>query len=364
MGPLETAIEACEIYRKVAGSYIFSGCSVVVSGSMLAAPLLARADPKYGMGIPRAIEWFKKILTRTKETGSYAVAIWGMKLDKPVEIMDGYLVQPYAEAPDFPIKRRINGLTRKVGDGRVWYSTRFYDAPGAIMTRAVKDFPYRGCSDLPFKELRRLAGDTSDLLALLQASITGDPLVGASWFSYEDDEFNFNDRENHLSWHVPEVEPIVRNHVNVTAESLAAVNAALKKLPDDCREKLSRSAHRYVLSLCRHQPIDRILDLAIAFEIMTGGGKGDNAPPSWKVSVRSAQLIGGTLERRQCIREALGSLYKLRNASSHGGSPQDARLKDILATCSSIYRRLVDSVLAPGASLDWSAIELEPRTRE
>jgi hypothetical protein len=60
--------------------------------------------------------------------------------------------------------------------------------------------------------------------------------------------------------------------------------------------------NRFTLSQCRHQTIDRILDLALAFEIAVSGGDGDSAPPGWKVSVRSAQLIGGALKARQSNR--------------------------------------------------------------
>jgi hypothetical protein len=223
LDPLAAAIEACDVYKNTAGKPIFSGYSgVVIFGSTLAAPLLYRAEPEYGMGILGAIEWFKKILTTTKATGSYAVAIWGMKLDKAVEIADGCLVQPYEAAPDLPIKRRINDLTRRGWDGAVWHSARFYDVPGAIMTRTVNNFPYLGRPDLSFKELDRLDGDTKDLLAFLQASVTGNPLVGASWFSYEDDELDFNSHENHLSWCVPEVEPIVRTEIAQGFEFRAA----------------------------------------------------------------------------------------------------------------------------------------------
>lgn len=367
LDPLATAIEACDVYKNTAGRAIFSGNSgVVVHGSTLAAQLLYRAEPEFRMGISGAIDWFKKVLSTTSATGIYSVAIWGMKIDSAVEIADGCLVQSYETAPDLPITRRIKDLARRGWDGAVWYSARFYDVPGTIMTRTVKNFPYLGRPDLSFKELDRLDGDAKALLAFLQASVTANSLVGASWFSYEDDDLDFNSHENRLSWCVPEVEPIVREHVPVNAERLAAASAALARLSDDCRGKLRGSADRYVLSQCRHQRIDRILDLAVAFEIMTGG-KGDNAPPGWKVPVRSAQLIGGALDSRRKIREALNSLYKLRNVGSHGGSLKAAEAVEqdvILAECSSIYRFLVGSVLELGVSPDWSVLELEPRTRE
>ena len=368
LDPLAAAIEGCDVYKAIVGKPIFSGFSgVVIFASTLAAPLLYRAEPEYRMGIAGAIAWFKKVLTTTHAAGNYEVAVWGIKPDTKVEIAKGCLLQPYDAAPDSSLKRRIKDLTRKSWDGAVWHSARFFGVPGAIMTQTVAAFPYLGRPDLSFQELHRLDEETKDLLAFLQASVTGNPLVGASWFSYEDQELDFNSHENHLSWCVPEVEPIVREHALVKVDGLSETTVAFFKLPQDYREKVIRSADRFVLSQCRHQRIDRILDLAIAFEIMTGGGKGDNAPPGWKVSVRSAQLIGGALAYRQKVRDALSSLYRFRNAGSHGGSPKAAEVAEqdaVFNECSSIYRVLVDSVLALGTTPDWPSIELEPRTRK
>ena len=73
---------------------------------------------------------------------------------------------------------------------------------------------------------------------------------------------------------------------------------------------------RFSLSQCRREIIDRILDLALAFEIATSGG--GNGPVGWKVSVRSAQPIGGSLETRQENRRKINDLYVLRNRATHG----------------------------------------------
>jgi hypothetical protein len=54
-------------------------------------------------------------------------------------------------------------------------------------------------------------------------------------------------------------------------------------------------------------PVDPNLVLEIQREFS------DNAPIGWKVGLRAAQLIGGTLEARQESRRKINELYKLRN---------------------------------------------------
>ena len=201
----------------------------------------------------------------------------------------------------------------------------------------------------------------------LQAAVAGQPLAVGSWFEYEDQDLDFNSFENRLSWFLPEVVPVISSHVTVNSETLEQEAAALWSLPSDWRDKLLRSMERYSLSKCRRQIVDQALDLAIAFEIAVSGGKGDNAPQNWKVGVRSTQAIGGTLQERQRNRKALTDFYsKLRNTGTHGGSlkpSERAEQERILDDAMSIYRDLLASFLAIGVAPDWSALELEPRTR-
>jgi hypothetical protein len=120
---------------------------------------------------------------------------------------------------------------------------------------------------------------------------------------------------------------------------------------------------RFRQSQCRSKSIDRILDLALAFEIAVSE-KGDNAPPGWKVSVRSAQLIGGPLKQRQHNRAALSALYELRNQATHGGTLRvrspNRTVDEILQENSELYVLLMKRLLALRLKPDWKAVELEP----
>ena len=118
---------------------------------------------------------------------------------------------------------------------------------------------------------------------------------------------------------------------------------------------------RYSLSQCRRESIDRVLDLALAFEIAVSE-KGDNAPPSWKVSVRSAQLIGGTLADRQQKRATVSALYDLRNQATHGGTLKakspDSSVEQILQENYNLYVLLMKMLLTLRVKPEWKSVEL------
>ena len=132
--------------------------------------------------------------------------------------------------------------------------------------------------------------------------------------------------------------------------------SAFCDLAPDWKTDLRRSMDRYILSQCRHGLIDQVLDLALAFEIAVSQ-KGDNLAVRWKVSVRTAQLIGGHLEQRLGNRRLVGQLYDLRNRAAHGSRLVDAD-GELLASCATIYRSLLRRLITFRDRPDWNSIEL------
>jgi hypothetical protein len=132
------------------------------------------------------------------------------------------------------------------------------------------------------------------------------------------------------------------------------------------RTRLLRSMSRFALSLSRHQMIDRAFDLALAFEIAVSGKGGGGAPPGWKVAVRTTQLIGGDIGKRQINRDKIDELYRIRNVAAHGGSLSDlsAKQQNAVRDCPDVYRHLIRNFLRLGTAPDWNTVELDPAFKE
>lgn len=152
--------------------------------------------------------------------------------------------------------------------------------------------------------------EIDDFSVLLQASCIGNPVAAACWFEYADKELECAEWENSLTWLLPEIHPSVRPVTTADADRITRNFGRYTALNRDQRSRLLRSMERFRLSQSRKQPIDRFLDLALAFEIALSEEQGDNAPPSWEESVRSAQLVGGS-GRRACA-EPVGNRLALR----------------------------------------------------
>ena len=230
---------------------------------------------------------------------------------------------------------------------------------------ADPEFPYIGADGASFRRINELQRAARDFWLFMQAAIVGHPLAIAYWFEYEDNSLDFNQWQNSLSWLLPEVHPRVAKITRVTGSTIRAKLESFEVLSPKLRARLLRSMGQFELSQYRYALVDRI-ELELAFEIVLGG-PGPKSAVSWKVSVRSAQLIGGTVERRKDIRETVNKLYRLRSKTTHGSdlsASDEADLSDTLEKCTGIYQQLVASLLALGKEPDWETLELDARIRE
>ena len=244
VAPLVAAIEQCEVFTPVQGRSLFSGNSgVILHARALAPEVLYRAERTSKSD---AANWLIRMLGTRHANGLFVTAIWGLSIDREVEIAQGMVLVPFDNLAESAMKRRIANQA-KAWDTAVWISQRSFDVPGSALVRKVADFPYIGALDKSVRTLEKLEDEAKAPLYFLQASAAGQPLAVANWFEYEDTDLDFNDHENYLSWFLPEVVPHVQANVIVDATALKRDADALWNLPDDLRSKLLRSMERFIL---------------------------------------------------------------------------------------------------------------------
>jgi hypothetical protein len=369
LSPLTDAIERCAAYTAVAGHVLFTANSgAVVHAPSLALPLLHRAEWAQweGRDIAEAADWLIRILGTREADGTFTGVIWGISTDAEAPLTKHSRLMPFSRLADSRLKKTVSDRAQKLRDDAVWMSQRFFDLPGAAIVRNVAHFPYIRTDNASFKTMEKLEIEAHDTLVFLQGKMANKPLTLCYWFDYDDEELDLNSHEKYISWMLPEILPTIEENVHLDAPTVQRALKALSAMPADWRNDLKRSMERFALSLCRHQTIDRILDLTLAFEIAVSG-KGEQAPQSWKVSVRSTQMIGGLLQDRQDNRRKMAALYHLRNQGTHGSSLSSGdqqKQQAILADALALYPKLLDSFWHYGKRPDWNAIELGPITTE
>ena len=361
LDPIAQAIEQCPSYSRVAGKMIYSAHSgVVIHAPVLAADLFGRAQYK----LPEAVDWLLRVLNTTTADGLFVAVIWGLWLENEVQVSPTSWLVPFSALRKSTVKDRIEQRSKPTDKNAIWLTPTYYAEPGVALITKVRDLPYISADGSPFTILECVTKEASEVWSLIQAVSVGHPLAVGCWFEYDDRDLDISAWENSVRWLLPEVAPLIRSATPVDANVVQDELQQYAALPEDIRRDLLRSMDRFILSQCRRQPTDRVLDLALAFEIAVSGQR-SSAPISWKVSHRSAQLIGGAVEVRKSNRKIVADLYALRSKATHGSSLKDMGSKsdDGLHAAAAVYRTVLKSLLKLGKKPDWDTLELEPFSR-
>lgn len=360
LAPLIAVLSETETYKAVAGRVLFSANSgVVIQASELAYSLLLKAQ----FHVPAAVDWLFQLLTTREAKGLFKAAIWGLEVDAPVTLPDGAVLVPFWALAPSAMKQNIEDRARPLYDDFAWVSQTYFALPLTAYVREVDDFPFIRQTNEAFLLIEEIEEAARVCWAEIEAISAGSPLAIGYWFEYENRDLDYKAWENTLSWSLPEITPRIKRTPALAATLVTSQIEAFSILPRKLQSRLHRSMKRFTLSQCRHEEMDQVLDLALAFEIAVSEGN-DRSPPSMKVATRSAQMVGGSLSDRRTIRDAVAVLYDMRNRATHGGSLTGKGRPDqtgTLASAAAIYRRLLLSMLEFGISPDWKTIELEPR---
>ena len=126
------------------------------------------------------------------------------------------------------------------------------------------------------------------------------------------------------------------------------------------RDRLGLAIRRLASSLSRTGRFrieDRILDIAIALEIMYGL---DDPEITYKLRTRAAYLLGTSPEERVEIFDKIGNFYGGRSATVHGsrGRRQQIDPEEALADGLGIARRTTLALLRYGGVPNWNRLVL------
>jgi len=350
------AIEGCGAYQAVAGKAIFNGqTGFILHSQSLALQTYYQLD----RGAEEAADWLLKVLGTTKTQACLKAAVWGLSIDESADFGNGALLIPYDQLADSRFKRLIDrkaGASADLVDMPVWVDRGFYRAPQSAYQKTIADVPFI-CADRSAMNVFDAAfSDARVHWSLCEILGAGRPLVFAHWVEFLDPDLEAVNVDQLLIWNHAEVAPLIHEDVSISADLLNERLGAIGGLDPGFRYRLLRSANRYVLSQCRRSIVDQVLDLALAFEIAVSE-KSDNAAMAWKVSVRTAQMIGGNLEQRLTNRDKVTKFYGLRNQATHGGELNEEE-QTTVAEAVPLYLELVHGFLRHGKRPNWKAIEM------
>ncbi len=352
---LKAVLASTRLLKATAGKMVYvSGWAREVADYTYVYSLLDRASR---VGPEKAINWLYRVLNSRNVSARVVAALWGLAVSRSVTLSKNVKLLPFSKVPTSENKSSIVSSSYELGDEECWLDYFNHELPGAALVIRTDHFPYIGEEGEAYEKRQSLEAQVHQVISLLEGIATGSPIVSAYWFDYENDEIEIGHDDENFAWHHAEVMPAVRRPEISPSREIAKHVTRFYALPENMRSNLMRSMKRFSLSQCRHELVDRILDLVLAYEIAATIHSGDNIPASWKVSIRPALIIGGTLEERQSNRNLLAGLYKLRNKGTHGGALK-ATNRQVIERATKLFPQFMKAMIEAGQKLDWSAIEL------
>jgi len=148
------------------------------------------------------------------------------------------------------------------------------------------------------------------------------------WFQFSDADLEEAIPGPAYFWSHMEISPIKLHSLgNFDVGRAANLVARYMNIEGGDRTRIRLALNRFDRALRRVDPGDAALELAIALEALLGEG---GTELTYKVSLRSGLLPGGSQLERRDRRALVQAIYSLRSTVAHTGStPSEARVKGL-----------------------------------
>lgn len=315
-----------------------------------------------------AISRLERMLSLESAVGRGVMALWGVKLASAVDAGHGVTLLPWSDVPDSRTKR---WLSRGRHDNRCPNTSGAYfealPTAALVCSHTVRPLLHHvrlgelKAPEDPFR-LHFLLDDARLALSLVGPSA---PTSAGYWFEFEDPHLDDVNLGVTLSASLQEVLPWpFGGEVPLDDQDVARHVTAFLSLDPELRARLRLPLKRFNQAMQRPPHGDRALDLAIALESVLGDSPGEN---TYKVALRAALLLGGSMERRLKVRALSTALYELRSALAHDGVLRDKvrvpgvgkqPTREVVADATVIVAQVLGAVIQRGSIPKWQEYEL------
>lgn|GEM_PF-1357744 len=302
------------------------------------------------------VRWLEKVLRRTEVArGKSITALWGAPIERGFQLTPKILIVPFAELPDSDEKTQIENLAfpSAVDFSRFPVNLR---VPQSALVTEIEISPFTGSGDTPPPSV-----DFETQLCHreigLALGIAGPRLVleGPHWMVFDDPDFKMFGSGPSSRFH--ELMPMLLPQSPTLDPSSSPVVQGFLKLEEQARKRVLIALKRLQQSFLRSSAGERALDLAIAFEILTGDGQANEI--THKVRVRSTRFIGGSNDERHATSTCIKRVYDLRSKLVHTGevllTPANVEATE---SATRLLSKLVRRIIQRGSIPDWAEFDI------
>lgn len=337
--------------------------------NFVGVPLVRRALQS---GSPEAaIEWLQKVLATTAATGKTIHALWGVPVDREIQLTRDVRIVQIDTLPDSVQKQWITGYSHFRAGSPVMTMFDFERPQSALMvSRRIEPFTFdpdtqSNFTHDEFSQTHELLLDVTLALTVVGPRV---PISAAQWFTFDDPDLEqasmmSGSRRGQM------IEILPRGFTDypiLDPEEAPQVVQAYLALHADARNKVRVALQRLNQAQRRHNVGDRAVELSTAFETLLGDKV--TTEMTHKIKVRSVRLIGGTDEVRKKNSDVIKEAYNIRSKLVHTGHVdatstktvcgQQMSVSDIIDHTITMCADLIKIIILSGAIPDWSIFDI------
>jgi hypothetical protein len=274
-----------------------------------------------GTSASDAVAWLRRVTAATRVEGGALKLLYGVTCDERVDLAEDIVLLPLAKVPESDTLKWVIDEHHRANDARLMHG--FTALPGAGLYRAGTLEPLfrTGSPDRPFEQPPTSWFFELDSAALLLALSPKAVAVEVSrWFHCDDRDLDLLVQSGLTRQQEEFYSPFRAASAPTPIEPTAVAGSLTRyrELGVKHQQRITLALQRLLKSRAQLKTGNRAIDLAIALEVLFMNR--DQGEHSYKISLRLAQLLGGSLtERRAAFAEAR-AVYEIRSSTVHTGT--------------------------------------------
>ena len=348
------------VQPELAGNLMMStGGGASFSLSMRATDVLIRRASK--SSAKEALDWFARILTLESSNAVAVTPVWGVDVSAPVTLGASYELVSLSSLPSVPHPLTFDGP----GAATSFRMQHRWNPPTTAIIERFTVQPIFYKADHAPKSRNELVGQSLHEIRrclMLSGPTMIDP--DSTWFQFENADL-VDIMPGARMGTIFEIEPFMfRSFEPFDAERAADISRAYLGVLKDHRN-IQLALDRFERGMRRMNPGDAAVELCIALESLLSD-PGDQGEITYKVALRSAQLLGGDLPERAERRDKVKALYGLRSNVVHGRTlptkkivgGKEMTVDDLVKEGFKIAAQVIARVIGMKGIPDWRMLEL------